>query len=296
VNGRRLPRPRKPGLPIAGTFMAVLLWGVVAHDSGAGWVQATGTLVAGFLVIGLVAPAIAVSRARCRVVSVAGGAVAGQAVAVELATSSAVELSHDGVRALSGADRHCRLEVVPGHRGLATDVVVTVASAAPFGFLWWERRLVLTLPAPLAVAPRISRPDALGGVQSDADRADVGDQVAAMEPRYEPRGVRPYAPGDRYHQVHWPATAHTGSMMVRETERPTDRPHTVTVELPDDPDAAERAAEQIMSTVADLLAIGDRVDMVTLEAGGPVRSPVGTVAEAGRRLARCLPIDSPWRP
>jgi uncharacterized protein (DUF58 family) len=292
----RFPRPRKPGLPIFGTITAVALWGIVAHDSGSGWVQATGTVVAGFLVVGLVAPVVAVARARCRVVSVAAGAGAGQPVTLSIATSSAVEVSSDGSRAVSGPDQRCSLEVVALHRGVAHDVTVTVASAAPFGFLWWERRLVLTLPVPLAVAPRVAPPDPSSVLPEAAQADDAFSASAGSEPNQEPRGVRAYVPGDRFHQVHWPATAHTGALMVRETERRSGRPRTIAVELPSDLDAAERAAERVMGAVAKLLASGDRVEMVTVEAGGQVRGPVATVADAGRRLARSLPLDSPWRP
>lgn len=281
-----LPRPRRPGLPIAATLGAVIMWGIVAHDSGVGWVQATGTLVGGFLAVGLLAPAVAVSRARCRVVSAPLDAVAGQRVVVEIETSGALELraGAGGAPSLSGPDRRCRLEVVAPGRGVATSLAVTVASAAPFGFLWWTRPMVLVLTRPMAVAPRTGPADPTlvqgaqsGGVAPGAARAD------------ELRGVRPYIAGDPRRLVHWPATAHTGALMVRETERLRRQPASVWAVLPDDPAAAERLAERAMGTVGALLAAGGPVELVTAQPEGITRVAVTTPAAAGRQLARALP-------
>jgi uncharacterized protein (DUF58 family) len=74
--------------------------------------------------------------------------------------------------------------------------------------------------------------------------------------------------------------------MVRELERPASGPVTVTVELPEDPDAAERAAERALGTVVDLLEKGVPVVLATRESTGPVVGPVADRRAAGRRLAR----------
>ena len=77
--------------------------------------------------------------------------------------------------------------------------------------------------------------------------------------------------------------------MVREVERPAAGPVTLTVQLPADPDEAERAAERAFGTVVDLLASGAPVLLVTLERSGPVRAFVTDRRGAGRRLARAVP-------
>jgi len=282
-----MPRPRKPGLPIAGTIGAVALWGVVAHDSGVGWVQATGTLVAGILIVGLLGPLIAVSRASCRVVGLSHDVAAGQPIIIELATSGAVEISFGATRAVSGRQRRAQLVVVPAHRGMAYEMELTVASAAPFGMLWWTRSMVVALPRPIAVAPRTGAPDLGVMPPTEEDGRDV-------EAQHQLRGVRPYSAGDRLHLVHWRATAHTGALMVREVEPSGGRPRTLQVNLPDDPSAAERAAEHIMGVVAVLMAAGNRVEMATVEPDGPVTAPVHSLADAGRRLAAAVPRSSPW--
>jgi uncharacterized protein (DUF58 family) len=287
--GGRLPRPRRPGAPVLGTIVAVGVWGVVAHDSGVGWVQAVGALVAGFLLVGLVGPALAVARARCAVVSVPADAVAGGPATVEISVSTALELrpvDPPGPPALSGASARCAVELRPQRRGMLDQCTVVIASAAPFGLMWWTRTVVLVLPRPLAVAPRIGAPDT--GLRSPAAGGEVGVRPAPGRGS-ELRGVRPYERGDRRHLVHWPATAHTGALMVREVERAAGGSVTVRGVLPDDPDAAEDVAQRVMGTVAELLRTGERIELVTAEPGGRVRAPVSSLADAGRRLARALP-------
>jgi uncharacterized protein (DUF58 family) len=136
------------------------------------------------------------------------------------------------------------------------------------------------------VAPRLGPPDA--ALLAEARRhEEEGRRVPSRVG--EPRGVREYRPGDLRHWVHWPATAHTGTIMVREMEEPVDPPATVLARLPRDPDAAERAAERIFGTVGQLLARGRPVLLMTSEPEGERSAEVRGIREAGRRLARAGP-------
>ena len=76
--------------------------------------------------------------------------------------------------------------------------------------------------------------------------------------------------------------------MVRELERPSAEPVTLTVRLPRDPEEAERAAERALGTVVRLLDRGASVILATLEASGPVVGGVADRRSAGRRLARAV--------
>jgi uncharacterized protein (DUF2384 family) len=105
----------------------------------------------------------------------------------------------------------------------------------------------------------------------------------------EPRGVRPYAPGDPRRTVHWPATSHAGALMVRESERQADDPVLVELVLPADPVAAEAEAERMMGAVGTCLADHRPVVLVTHEPGGRVARPVVDRVDLGRRLARAVP-------
>ncbi len=76
--------------------------------------------------------------------------------------------------------------------------------------------------------------------------------------------------------------------MVRELEQPSAAPVTITVDLPDDPEEAERIAEGALGTVTHLLEGGALVLLGTLEPSGRVLAPVADRRGAGRRLARAV--------
>ncbi len=175
--------------------------------------------------------------------------------------------------------------LLPESRGVHDGVVLVVASAAPFGLLWWRKTVVVALPRTLHVGPRLGRPLALPGGGEDTSGDGVLDSAVQIG---EPRGVRPYRPGDHRRWVHWPATAHSGELMVREMEGPSAEPVTLEVHLPADPEGAERMAERAMATVVALIDRGASVLLATTEASGPKVGPVGDRRSAGRRLARAV--------
>lgn len=274
--------------PIVAAVFTLLAWEAVAHNSGSGWVQVLGALLASFILIGLVGPAFVVGRLEVRVTACDADGVAGTPSTLTVGVSRPARLTPitpNGDPVLTGGHAEVDVVVVPEHRGVVTACQLRVASAAPFGLMWWERRMTLLLPRPLVVAPRTGQPDraALSGSASPGeDDRRVPTRVG------EPRGVRPYQPGDRQHWVHWPATAHTGSLMVREMEGPVARPVVVVVVLSPDLVVAERQAEQAMGTVTAMLAAGRTVELHTLEAQGPVDDVVLDGADTGRRLARAV--------
>jgi uncharacterized protein (DUF58 family) len=275
--------------PVLGTVAAVAAWFGVAHSSGSGWVQALGAMLAGCIVVGLLGPALFVRRARCSVAESPADTVAGATVELTVSTSAPVvvrSVDPPGPARATGDARTCTLEVVPPHRGERRVCTLELASAAPFGLLWWTKRVTVALPRPLCVAPPLG---AARAVEHDRDD-DTGDDARLVHRRVgEPRGVRDYRPGDLRSWVHWRATAHAGTLMVREMEGPAARPVTVWGILPDDPDLADEEASRALGEVAAQLAAGRSVVLVTTEPEGPVQRQVCSVADAGRRLARALP-------
>jgi uncharacterized protein (DUF58 family) len=271
----------------------VFLWWLIAHNAGSGWVQLLGDLVFGALLIGVLGPGLVVSRVRISLRSAPGDGVAGFPVSLRVDCSSRVRVRpveppgpdmFVGPRSRRGAADEL-VVLVPAHRGVHASVTLDVASAAPFALQWWTRRVQLSLPSPLHVAPRCA------GAQPADRRPDDGSGDSVEQPRVAagfPRGARPYVPGDARRLVHWRSTAHTGHLMVREVEQPAAESVTVTVELPADPDAAERVAEGALGSVVDLLRSGAPVLLGTREESGPVVEPVADRRGAGRRLARAV--------
>ena len=296
---RRFIRPVRPVVPLVSCAGVLLAWGLVAHNSGAGWVQAVGDVLAGILGVGLVAPAVVAARARLRIVEVPSDGTAG--LPVELAADATTRLrvrplDPPGPRVVRGPHTPTATDgpgggtspsrCSPTAGACTTGVVVEVASAAPFGLLWWRKTVVVALPRTLHVGPRLGRPLPLPGAGEDTS----GGRRSSTRPFQigEPRGVRPYRPGDHRRFVHWPATAHSGELMVREMEGPSAEPVTLEIHLPADVDAAERMAERAMATVVALVDRGASVLLTTTEATGPKTGSVGDRRSAGRRLARAV--------
>ncbi len=289
---RRHVHPQAVFGPVVGSVAGLVAWTGVSRSSGSGWVQAVGVLVAAVLVTGLLVPALVAARARVRCAVSPSDAVAGSPVTLVVTATGPVRLrplSPPGppVTAAGPArgERTVDVEVVPPLRGVVGELVVSVDSAAPFGLLWWGRHHRVPLTRPLHVAPRAT--DAAG---RDGRRDDQPGDAPHLVPAPSglARAVRAYVPGDRRSAVHWPGTAHAGSLMVSEAEHPTDEPVVVEVVLPDDLVAAERRAGEAMATLVPLLRRGERVLLVTDEPGGHVVAPVADVVDAGRRLARAV--------
>lgn len=293
--GLRLRRRTHPVAwigPVSGSIITMVAWAGVAHSSGSGWVQAVGALLGAFLLVGLLAPVVPSHRARVRCTACPADARAGQPLELTVEVDRPVRLKPrypGGPDHQSGGHQRGTRPVVvtctPSHRGVLDTAVVSVASSAPFGLLWWAKDVELQLPRPVHVAPRSGGPD-----RPLTSASDAHGEASVRVPSGigEPRGVRPYAPGDARRAVHWPATAHARTLMVRDYERQTDEPVVVELVLPDDPFAAELEAERMMAAVGDCLVRRTPVVLITRETEGRVTRTVTDPRDLGRRLARAV--------
>lgn len=289
---QRSARPRRAAVPVLASAGVLAAWLAVAHDSGAGWVQTIGALVAGAIIVGLAAPAIAVSRLTARVVSSPADALAGAPAILHVSLGGTAEvrpLSPPGPPALSGRASTVRLEVRPARRGVVESCTLEVASAAPFGLLWWTRTVTVPLARPMAVAPPASTP-----AHEVVDAPGDDPEPSALPGRGRgrgtaARGARPYEPGDPRRRVNWPVSAHARRLMVRENDRPSLRTVVVDGTLPEDLEAADELAGRVLATVVELLERGCQVRLRTAEPGRIVDKAVTGAVTAGRRLALALP-------
>ena len=289
---RHLALPERALGPIAGTGFLLFVWAGVAHASGSGWVQTMGAVVAGVLLLGLVAPAFAAPGLTLICKTSPTDAVAGAAVELEVLGNRSmrcVPRSVGGTPLLLTRRVPGHLVIVPRRRGVISTVTVRLATAAPLGLLWWSRDQVLELSRPRYVAPQ---PRDHGAVTGDASAKDDGDSPPRPTLTGDLRGVRPYQHGDGRRRVHWHASAHTGDLMVRESEVRTDDPVRIVADLPRDLDAADRLAEAALGAVLVQLSSGRGVVLETTETTGRVVAPVTDRLTAGRRLAKAVaPLD-----
>jgi uncharacterized protein (DUF58 family) len=272
-------------------------WAGVAHSSGSGWVQAVGALLAAVLLTGLILPAVPARRATVTCMASPSDTEVGCPAVLTMVTNRPLRvrprLPVGPVTKAGGAVRGARrveVPVTPDRRGVLDHIVVEIASCAPFGILWWAKEVVVGLPRPLHVAPRSgAEPDPPG---RSPDDLVGGTPIRTVSTSGELRGVRPYQPGDSRRSVHWPATSHTGTLMVRETEQQIDDPLVVEVVLPPDPVQAERASERALATIARELSAGRTVLLITTERDGRVVRPIRDRIDLGRRLARAVSVPA----
>ena len=174
-------------------------------------------------------------------------------------------------------------------RGVFREVRIEVRTTAPLGVLAAHRVVGVDLGHPVDVAPRAM---AVDWVPAPAPLEDgVADLALAALGGDLVRSVRPYAAGDPAHLVHWPSTARTGSLVVRELEPPAPIGQAVVVDLRDLGPDKERAASYALGAAWAVLGAGGQLVLCTSEVGGPVTGRVRSRLEAGRRLARAVAAE-----
>ena len=146
-------------------------------------------------------------------------------------------------------------------RGLYTLGPVTATATDPFGFFRFSR--TFGQPTPVLVYPNAPElpnfyipPANLPGDGRFRRRThNVTPNVA---------GLRPYAPGDSYNRIHWPATARTGNLMVKLFELDPASDIWIVLDLDrrvhvgDGDDGTEEAAVKICASIARFFIAANR--------------------------------------
>lgn len=249
--------------------------------------------LAAVLVVGLVVPSLLVRRLRVTVRS-PRDAVVGETVDLDVTVRGL--RAEVEVRALdpTGPWRRLRpgssvlLPHLADARGLFQQVRLEVRVTAPLGMLEARRVHETDLPWAVEVAPRPLRVDwspaasqADGGAHPASLAAPTGDLT---------RSVRPYVSGDPRHLVHWPSTARTGDLVVREMDAPAPLRQAVILDLTGLGDETERAASYALGACLAVLIAGGQLLIATHEAAaGPVAGVVRHPLDAARRMARAVP-------
>lgn len=208
---------------------------------------------------------------------------AGTASRVELAVtnlgprSSPVIALHDPVTGTSGA-RLLLAPLVPGetvtaayrlpteHRGIVHIGPLLAIATDPFGLTQRTARHVADTD--LTVLPRIDAilplpftvgNDPLAGAEHPHALGRVGEDFYAL---------RPYIVGDDLRRVHWPSTARTGDLLVRQDEQPWQGRVTVLLDVRRvavDHAAFEEMVTAAASVVTSCRRRGDRVRLVSTD-------------------------------
>ncbi|MFG6491145.1 DUF58 domain-containing protein [Microbacterium sp. P03] len=119
---------------------------------------------------------------------------------------------------LRGTARTVELEysVTGMKRGIHSLGPLSITSTDPFGVA--RRRNVLGGRTPVTVAPEIIELPAVASFAGAAG-GTLPSSTTQMGQGADNLIARPYAPGDARHRIHWRATAHRDSLMVRQEEQ-----------------------------------------------------------------------------
>ena len=293
--GRRGPFGGAPRPVVSRAAAVLVLIGlaifVIARTTGSGWLMVLLSGLIGVLLVSVVLPPLALRGARLEV-RAPRDATAGRSLTVTVSAPVRVRNLRARLVEPAGSWFVCEgpaqgeVTVVPTRRGVLREVAVDVTSGWPLGLVSWRRRVHLALARPTEVGPApIDTEVTAPGAQGDgADERSApgwrdGDVV---------RGAREYVPGDPVKLVHWPATARTGTLMVKELDAPHRPGLVLVVDLRGGGAAAETAAGRAAGIANAALVAGTPVILCTAEAGGPVAGRVASPVEVSRRLARAV--------
>jgi len=319
MKSRPRPMVSRPALILVGMTGALFL---IARTSGAGWVMVIVSGLVAALAVATVWPGVVLRTVRVSVTA-PPDATAGRPLALHVDVGGWRQqlklraVSLPGAWTGAAVPAAGEINAVPERRGVVGHVVCELRSAGPLGLVWWRALVRVDLEHPIEVGPVPDEPARLpvagaGGVGGDP-RAGAGLDVV--------RGVREYVPGDPARLVHWPVSAHHGSLVVKELEDPASHRLAIVVDLrPPKPlqnsndapqtgtrganletwrgfEEGEAAASRAAGIAIRALREGFAVTLATAEDGGARLAAVKTRTDVSRRLARAVagaPPDGPF--
>ncbi len=292
--GRCTVRPTVFGLVVVLVLaVGLLLRPATADPSVTGLVAAA---LAGAVALGCIWPVIVVRNVGIAVRRAPRDLVVGQLGSLELelsgrASGLSLACTGSGVTVVDvSSPGTVRLPLTIAARGVYRKILVDVASDAPFGVLWVRRTRVVELPVELLVAP-VPEPWVVPALELAGHDQAVAPIGAANRGEVV-RSVRPYVVGDPAHLVHWPTSAHSGALVVRELEPPTVEGVALVLDLSRvdlEPSEVEQVVARAAGAAGDLLDRGARVVLCSSEVTGPVTGEVTEQLGLRRRLARAVP-------
>lgn len=176
------------------------------------------------------------------------------------------------------------------HRGLYHGCRVEVKTSGPLNVFTRHRWYSTRFAPPLAIGPQALAVNAPIAALSDTN--DAPALGAATMGSEAVRNVRPYVSGDAARAVHWPSSARTGALVVREFEPPLRPAIAIVCDLRHgEPATVERAASIASGMARDALQRGAACVLVTREQDGAVCEAVSTTHDIDWRLAAAVAGD-----
>jgi uncharacterized protein (DUF58 family) len=173
-------------------------------------------------------------------------------------------------------ERTASFRLVGSRRGIYRIGPATLVSGDPFGLV--PAQSARTATERLVVYPKIVPLSRLG-LPARAPFADLRTARPLFEDPHRMVGVRPYAPGDSARRIHWTASAHQGSLLVRRLEHGVGRDTVVLLDLTRRGLGTNRTQVVELAVTAAASILYHVVTVEGLRAG--LRMPGVTVAPGG---------------
>ena len=130
---------------------------------------------------------------------------------------------------LPGQEERASYRLPAEHRGTFSVGPLDAELSDAFGL--WSRVTTVAPVVELTVYPAVERLAPLPHTRGDDPTAGAPRRTAVGSSGQDLYGLRPYEVGDDLRRVHWPSTAHTGDLMVRQLELPWQGRATVLLDV-----------------------------------------------------------------
>lgn len=164
--------------------------------------------------------------------------------------------------------------------GRFENIPVTIQTGIPDGIVGAVERRMAPLAEPLYVYP--------APVQCEVPSAPGTTGLVSAD-QGELTGLREYTPGDKLRDIHWPALARTGAVLVREHRAPTSKGRVTVALAYTEASNLELVAGRARYAIQTLVQRGHHVDLLI----GQLSEPVTAEVQALRRLACVKPEMQP---
>ena len=183
-------------------------------------------------------------------------------------------------RFLIDGDEPGLIVLAPRRRGVVHTLLLDAVVAGPIGLVECGRRMRVPLGRSITVGPtplphHVLWPRPRAAHFGLSESTPIGDEVY--------RSVRPYVRGDSRRRVHWKASAHHGSLMVKESDGTGVVSLRIVVQLDAPGAGAEVALARAAYVAREALARGWSTELITTQ---PSTMPMGPAGVLG----------SPFRP
>ena len=247
------------------------------------------------LVVGVAWPVIAMRSLRIRIVAPTDATV-GRPVRIRAEVTGHVRglqirlVDPPSGWANTNAPDSGEIALTAVHRGVYAGCRIEAKSSGPLNVFTRHRWMVKRFDTPMYVGPQIiATMPSLQPIAALDDLTVTGAHGFAAE---SVRSVRPYVVGDSVRAVHWPSSARSGDLVVREFEPPTVLGLAIVVDLRGgDAQSVEAAASRAAGMARSVVARGGRCLLVTREATGIVSAIAESPRMIDRRLAAAVVGD-----